>query len=195
MSRIYTRRGDAGQTSDAQGRRQRKDALPVEVNGTIDELNSVIGLARAAVPAADDRLSRLLLELQHDLFRLGATLAGAADQPGRASTLTAADVQRLEGWIDRCQAELKPLRHFILPGGSAAAAGLHVARTVCRRAERRLVALAAVQPVAADVLAFVNRLSDLLFVLARWANHLAGIPDAIWPPGSSAPPEAAPSPP
>jgi len=177
MGKIYTRTGDEGETGAADGRRERKDSVRVEANGTIDELNSVIGLVRAWLPAADAELDEILGAVQHDLFRLGSHLANA--KAGRLS-LTSADVTRLEDWIDKATDELTPFRHFILPGGCPAAAGLHLARTVCRRAERCLVAFAADRPVAPEAMAYANRLSDLLFVLARQANQRAGVPDVPW---------------
>lgn len=179
MGRIYTRRGDEGETGTADGRRERKDSLRVETNGTIDELNSVIGLVRAWLPTSDAGIDEILGTVQHDLFQLGAHLA--SPDPARPS-LTAADVKRLEDWIDKTSDELSPLRQFILPGGCPAAAGLHLARTVCRRAERCLVALAADRPLTPEVMAYANRLSDLLFVLARQANRNAGVPDVPWAP-------------
>ncbi len=177
MANIYTRTGDAGETGAADGRRERKDSARVEANGTIDELNSAIGLVRSWLPTTDAELDDILGAVQHDLFRLGSHLAGAG--AGHLG-LMPADVKRLEDWIDKVTDALTPLRGFILPGGCPAAAGLHLARTICRRAERRLVAFSADRPVAPEAMAYANRLSDLLFVLARWANQRAGRPDVPW---------------
>jgi cob(I)alamin adenosyltransferase len=177
MAKIYTRTGDEGETGAADGRRERKDSARVEANGTIDELNSAVGLVRAWLPTTNAELDDILSAVQHDLFRLGSHIAGA--EAGRPR-LTAADVKRLEDWIDRATDGLTPLRQFILPGGCPAAAALHLARSICRRAERCLVAFAADRPVAPEALAYANRLSDLLFVLARQANQHAGVPDVPW---------------
>jgi cob(I)alamin adenosyltransferase len=178
--RIYTRTGDAGETALFDGTRVRKSDPRVEAYGHVDELNAMLGLARAA--GADPALAEQIVQLQHDLFALGARLADPnARIAGRVrkAALGAEDVRRLEGWIDQAETELAPLRRFVLPGGAPAGAALHVARTICRRAERCIVSLgdAAVDP---DLLAYVNRLSDLLFVLARLANARAGMPEVEW---------------
>jgi len=175
---IYTRGGDAGMTSDAGGRRERKDAPRPEANGTVDELNALVGVARSTDPPAD--VDRMLLRVQNDLLALGAQLARPqADAPGTVG-VGAEDVTRLEEWIDSLQQDLPPLKSFILPGGGVPAAVLQLARTVCRRAERRVVALTDTKPVAPEVLAYLNRLSDLLFVMARRANVHAGQPETPW---------------
>ncbi len=184
MTRIYTRTGDAGETSLFGGRRVPKDDLRVRAYGTIDELNAVLGVARAAGPGSE--IDAVLERLQHHLFDLGAELA----TPPRASPAAAAHAPRvvpswvegLERDIDRFEDNLPPLRQFILPGGTPAAATLHLARTVARRAEREIVTLAAREPLNPELLKFVNRLSDLLFVLARAANQAAGHPDTAWHP-------------
>ena len=177
--KLYTRTGDAGETSLFGGTRISKKAPLVDAYGEVDELNAWLGLARASRvdPAIDDEL----VHLQCDLFALGAQLADPADKiAARVTKATVADedVARLEGVIDRLEAELPPLRRFILAGGTPAGAALHVARTVCRRAERRIVALD--PPVDPVLLRYVNRLSDLLFVLARAVNHRGGVPEAEW---------------
>lgn len=182
MTRIYTKTGDAGETGLFGGRRVRKDDPRVCAYGAVDELNAVLGVARAAgTPASIDPV---LERLQHYLFDLGSELAtppaAAAAAGGHASHVTAAWVEALEREIDRFDDALPPLRVFILPGGTPAAAALHHARTVARRAERKIVSLAAREPVNPDLLKFVNRLSDLLFVLARATNHAAGRPDVEW---------------
>jgi cob(I)alamin adenosyltransferase len=178
--KIYTRTGDAGETALFDGTRVRKSDPRVEAYGHVDELNAMLGLARAS--GADGMLAEQLVLLQHDLFALGARLADPnARIAGRVRkvALGGDDVRRLEAWIDEAEAHLEPLRRFILPGGSPAGAALHVARTLCRRAERHIVSLGegAVTP---DLLAYVNRLSDLLFVLARLANARAGVSDVEW---------------
>ncbi len=178
--KIYTRGGDTGQTSLLDGSRVVKADPRVEACGHVDELNAALGLARAAGP--DPSLDARLEHLQRDLLALGAQLADPrsrlAGRVARAS-LGPADIARLEQWIDAADAELPPLTRFVLPGGSAAAAALHLSRTICRRAERHIVALGE-GAVAPDLLAYVNRLSDLLFVLARLANARAGVPDREW---------------
>jgi cob(I)alamin adenosyltransferase len=177
---IYTRTGDSGETALFDGSRVSKAAPRVEAYGDVDELNAVLGVARASGVDAD--VSDRLLAVQRDLFALGARLADPNERiAGRVTkaTLSEADVRRLEAWIDQLEAELPPLRRFVIPGGSPAAATLHLARTVCRRAERRIVELgqAAVEP---PLLAYVNRLSDLLFVLARIVDRRAGRADVEW---------------
>jgi cob(I)alamin adenosyltransferase len=161
LSRIYTRTGDAGDTGLGDGTRVPKDSLRVEAFGCVDELNSHLGLliAQAALPA-DIRAT--LTEVQHELFDLGGELC----IPGHLA-ITEAHIERLEQALDALNAGLPPLQEFILPGGNVAAAGAHVARAVCRRAERRVVSLARVESVNATAVAYLNRLSDLLFVIAR----------------------------
>jgi cob(I)alamin adenosyltransferase len=177
--KIYTRTGDTGDTSLFDGTRARKSDPRVDAYGEVDELNAWLGLARTS--SLDPELTAELIHLQRDLFALGAQLADPADKIAARVTKAAlgdADVARLEQLIDRLEVGLPPLRRFILAGGAPAGAALHVARTVCRRAERRIVALdPAVDPV---LVRYVNRLSDLLFVLARTANHRAGVPEVEW---------------
>jgi cob(I)alamin adenosyltransferase len=178
--KIYTRTGDTGDTSLFDGTRVAKDDARVAAYGEIDELNAALGVARAA--GVDAALDGRLDHLQRDLFALGARLADPRSRIAARVTkaaLTAADIARLETWIDEAEAELTPLRRFILPGGSPAGAALHLARTICRRAERHVVALGP-QAVEADLIAYVNRLSDLLFVLARLANARAGVREVEW---------------
>jgi cob(I)alamin adenosyltransferase len=181
--KIYTRTGDSGETSLFGGTRTRKDDPRVDAYGEVDELNAWLGLARAAAPHAglDAALDAELLGIQRDLFALGAQLADPADKIAprvTKATLGDADVVRLEELIDRVDRDLPPLRRFILAGGAPAGATLHVARTVCRRAERRMVALD--PPIDPVLIRYVNRLSDLLFVLARAANQRAGVPEVEW---------------
>jgi len=155
-----------------------KDALRVEAYGAVDELNAHLGAVRAQTADADT--AELLDEIQHRLFDLGAELATPAGAGGAGPAIGDDAIDRLERAIDRLQAPLPPLREFILPGGTGLAAALHVTRTVCRRAERRLVTLAREETVRADLLRYLNRLSDFLFVLARAANARAGRPDVTW---------------
>jgi cob(I)alamin adenosyltransferase len=175
--KIYTKTGDAGETGLFGGQRVTKDALRVHAYGTVDECNAVLGVARAAL--ADAELSELIGTLQEQLFTVGADLATPGGSPN-IPRVGAAEIAFLEATIDRLEADLAPLRQFILPGGSAAAAQLHVARTVCRRAERWAVGLAREESLNLELLAYLNRLSDLLFVLARAANSRAGIDDTPW---------------
>ena len=177
--KIYTRTGDTGETSLFSGDRARKDDPRIDAYGEIDELNAWLGLVRAS--PIDSALDQALAALQRDLFALGAQLADPADKLAPRVTNAVIDddhILRLEQLIDQLESELPPLRRFILAGGTAAGAALHVARTVCRRAERRMVAL--VPPVDPVLLRYVNRLSDLLFVLARAANHRGGVPEKEW---------------
>lgn len=176
--KIYTKTGDNGETGLFAGPRVRKDAPRIEAYGTIDELNAVLGCARCQpLPAEVDAL---LATVQNELFNLGAELATLDPGKLQLAVISAAHIAALEAAIDRFEAHLTPLRQFILPGGSAGAAWLHLARTVCRRAERRLVALAAAETISPHLLVYLNRLSDLLFVLARTANRAAGLADAPW---------------
>ena len=177
--KLYTRTGDAGETSLFDGTRVSKSDSRVDAYGEVDELNAWLGLALAS--RLDDDLAAEIVQLQRDLFALGAQLADPADKITDRVTKAALgdnDVARLEQVIDRLEADLPPLRRFILAGGSPAGAALHVARTVCRRAERRMVALQ--PPVDAVLVRYVNRLSDLLFVLAREVNHRAGAAETEW---------------
>ena len=186
LNRIYTRSGDDGTTSLGNNERRKKYDLRVEAYGTLDEVNAVIGLARLHV-AGDAALDSPLGRVQNDLFDVEADLCLSEKGPGGARlTVTDAQVAWLEQEIDRLNADLAPLRSFVLPGGTAAAAYLHVARTVCRRAERIMVRLAdqAGEGVSAPSLKYVNRLSDFLFVAGRYANH-KGATDVLWVPGQN----------
>ena len=179
--KIYTRTGDAGGTALFGGTRVSKADARVAAYGDVDEVNACLGAVRAQEDLAAD-ISALLEQLQKDLFAIGARLADPAEKiADRVSkvAVTDVDIRRLEDWIDHFEAELPPLRRFILPGGNRAGALLHLSRTVCRRAERSIVALGA-DNVDAHLLAYVNRLSDLLFVLARAANHRAGQLEVEW---------------
>jgi cob(I)alamin adenosyltransferase len=183
LTRIYTRGGDAGETSLGDGRRVPKHALRVAAYGTVDEANAAIGIARLhADAAADEMLGRI----QNDLFDLGADLC--TPEGGRRSAgalrIVAAQVERLEREIDQMNATLSPLESFILPGGTAAAAYLHLARTVTRRAERLVSELTCTEPVNPETLKYLNRLSDHLFVLGRRVND-NGARDVLWRPGAN----------
>ena len=183
MAKIYTRTGDTGETSLLGGRRVRKDDLRIETIGSVDEVNAALGVVRMELTRsgiAPIGLDELLAQVQHRLFDLGAELAMPPAAGAGICTLSDADASVLEAAIDGQEANLAPLRTFILPGGSAAAAHLHLARCVCRRAERRLVELAAADPVRSQLIRYVNRLGDLLFVLARAANQANRVPDVTW---------------
>jgi cob(I)alamin adenosyltransferase len=180
LVKIYTRTGDTGDTSLLGGDRVSKAEPRVAAYGDVDELNACLGAARSAL--ADEGLASMLQRIQQDLFAVGARLADVRRRVADRAVKTAvgdADIRRLEEWIDRLEEELPPLRRFILAGGSAGGASLHVARAVCRRAERSVVRLGA-EAVEPEVLVFLNRLSDLLFVMARAANHRAGVPEIEW---------------
>ena len=183
LTRIYTRGGDAGDTHLGDMSRVRKTSPRVVAYGDVDELNSALGLARAQglPPPADGWLA----EVQNDLFDLGADLAVPEGGEGGRERLRvqAAQVARLERWCDAANAELAPLESFVLPAGGPGGAALHLARAVCRRAERATVALADAEPVNPQAIAYLNRLSDLLFILARVANREAG-GDVMWEPGA-----------
>lgn len=171
------------------GRRVSKDELRVEAYGTVDELNSALGLVVAKLPEAMQDWRDPLVTVQSDLFTIGAILAtpkADAAKAGRVPELAEARVEALEDWIDRLDEELQPLRAFVLPGGSESAATLHLARSVCRRAERRVVGLAKLEEVEPVVIKFLNRLSDFLFTLARAANARLGVADVEWHPGAGA---------
>jgi cob(I)alamin adenosyltransferase len=183
LSRIYTKTGDAGDTALGDGRQVSKDHLRIEAIGAVDELNAVLGLLMAHDPHLTEH--GLVLSIQNDLFDLGADLclpAVPGEKPGEKLRVTAAESEKLEAAIDRLNADLKPLTSFVLPGGSPAAARCHLARTVCRRAERIVVTLMRAEPVNPHLLVYLNRLSDLLFVLARTFNH-QGRGDILWQPG------------
>jgi cob(I)alamin adenosyltransferase len=184
LNRIYTRAGDAGTTRLASGAQVSKTDLRVSAYGDVDETNAAIGLARCWT-REDATLDPILARAQNELFDLGADLAtppAGTERP--ALRILDSQVTRLESEIDALNSRMAPLASFVLPGGSPAAAALHVARTVCRRAERAAVALAAREPVGAEALKYLNRLSDLLFVAARFAND-EGRGDVLWTPGGT----------
>ncbi|PTQ78018.1 ATP:cob(I)alamin adenosyltransferase [Nitrosospira multiformis] len=179
LTRIYTRTGDDGTTGLGDGTRSSKQSLRVEAMGTVDELNSFIGLLLAETLDGETRIK--LEDIQHDLFDLGGDLC----IPGRI-TINAGQVNRLEAQLDHYNEALPALREFILPGGIRAASLCHVARAVCRRAERRLVELYQAETSVSVHLQYLNRLSDFLFVLCRFLNRLQGVEDVMWQPGKTA---------
>ena len=177
--KIYTRTGDDGTTGVLGPGRVLKSAPRVEAYGQVDELNATLGVARTL--DAERWLEAELGSIQPALFRLGAELATTApDLLAKLSRIEDADATQLERWIDRLEADLPPLTKFILPGGTPLAAELHRARTVCRRAERALVALKQAETVEPRLIVYLNRLADLLFVMARWCNHRANVPETEW---------------
>lgn len=180
ITKVYTRTGDDGTTGLGGGQRVAKDSPRIEAYGTVDELSSTIGAALAL--GLDPRLTETLTRTQNDLFNLGSDLCilqeDKAERP--VPVIEERHVEALERLMDDLAAELSPLENFILPGGSPGAAQLHVARTVCRRAERVTIALARLEPVGPFVVKYLNRLSDALFVMARYENLRQGIPDVLW---------------
>ena len=183
LTRIYTRGGDKGQTSLGRGERVAKHDLRVEAYGTVDELNAVIGMARSVIARGEPDV--MLARIQNDLFDLGADLCTVKAKRGQpALRIVPEQTARLEREIDAMNAELSPLNSFILPGGSEASAWLHLARTVARRAERRMTQLAVKQTVSPEAIKYINRLSDHLFVLARRLND-NGAADVLWVPGGN----------
>jgi cob(I)alamin adenosyltransferase len=182
LTRIYTRAGDGGGTLLASGREVSKDAPRVEAYGAVDELNAQVGVALAL--GLDERLAEALRRIQNELFHLGADLATpfAAKPEIQVPRIEARHVDALESQIDELNAVVGPVENFILPGGSPAAAALQVARAVCRRAERRVVTLSRDEQIGDQVVPYLNRLSDTLFVMARFTNHLQGVEEPLWDP-------------
>jgi len=192
INRVYTRQGDGGETGLAGGQRVPKDGPRIEAYGTVDELNAFVGAARATInwlapeePALAP-LAAILLRVEHELFNLGSILATLPeDVHPRQARVTDAEVAQLEAEMDRMNAELPPLRSFVLPGASRLNAELHVCRTVCRRAERRTVTLARAESVPPEAVRYLNRLGDALFVWSRWASHVTGDAETLWQPNQS----------
>jgi cob(I)alamin adenosyltransferase len=180
--KIYTKTGDKGDTSLFGGQRVPKDALRIEAYGTVDELNSVLGIVRA--DNKNEQIDTILSGVQNELFELGADLATprSGANTKQIKRIEEKHSQHLEESIDALEAHLKPLKTFILPGGSPVAARLHFARTVCRRAERTVVRLSRNEDIGEGITIYLNRLSDLLFVMARYANHAANVPETKWKP-------------
>jgi cob(I)alamin adenosyltransferase len=183
LTRIYTRAGDSGETSLGDGSRVSKLDPRIEAYGTVDELNATLGVAIASDPPSE--LRSWLERIQNELFDLGADLSVPLDDSRERLRVDGAQVEWLEQCCDVVNEDLEPLRSFVLPGGTELAARLHVARTVCRRAERRAIALAQEHAVNPTAIAYLNRLSDLLFILARAANAAAGHDEPLWRPGGS----------
>jgi cob(I)alamin adenosyltransferase len=189
INRVYTRRGDTGDTSLAGGQRVPKDSPRIEAYGTVDELNAAVGLARSSVSGHAELaiLDGMLLRVQHELFNLGSILATLPDDVHpRQPQVTEAEVEQLEREMDEMNEQLVPLRSFVLPGGSRLNAELHLCRTVCRRAERLCVALGRSEPVPPEAVRYLNRLSDAFFVWSRWASHAALEPETLWEPNQAA---------
>ncbi len=184
LTKIYTKTGDSGTTGLGGGQRVAKDSIRVATYGTVDELNSHLGVALAA--GLCERLTTELAGIQNQLFDLGADLATPATSQARhpVPTVTAGHIETLEHLIDELNEVVGPLTNFLLPGGAPGAAQLHVARTVCRRAEREATTLAREESIGATVLPYLNRLSDALFVMARFENHERGVPEPLWQPGA-----------
>lgn len=187
ITKVYTRAGDGGETHLVGGKRVAKDSLRVEAYGVIDELNSTVGLARVFNEECRDAgeahqfLDQVLCQLQDELFDLGSELATPPEffQDGMYR-VGEAEIERLEKWIDQCQEDLEPLKSFVLPGGGRIGAYLHQCRTVCRRAERDMLRLSREEEINRNALKYINRLSDLFFVLSRWIAKQTGEPEYLW---------------
>ncbi len=193
LNRIYTKRGDTGETSLAGGQRVPKDSARIEAYGTVDELNAFTGLAVISCEemiVRDPRIGLLLVILrrvQHELFNLGSILATLPeDVHPKQARITPAEISQLEREIDGMNESLPPLRSFVLPGGTRLNAELHVTRTICRRAERLLIALTRVEDIPREAIQYLNRLSDAMFVWSRWVNHAVGAPEILWQPNEAA---------
>jgi cob(I)alamin adenosyltransferase len=193
LNRIYTKRGDHGETSLAGGQRVSKDEPRIDAYGTVDELNAFVGLARISVESLASsharlgKLAAILLRVQHELFNLGSILATLPeDVHSRQARITEIEVGQLEREIDEFNAALPPLRSFVLPGGTRVNAELHVCRTVCRRAERLLIALRRREAVPDENVHYLNRLSDAIFVWSRWVNHELDVEEVLWEPNRAA---------
>ena len=193
LNRIYTKRGDSGETGLAGGQRVLKSSLRIECYGTVDELNSFVGLALVSCQeqvGQDPRvglLSSMIRRVQHELFNLGSILATKAeDVHPKQARITPIEIAQLEREIDAMNEDLPPLRSFVLAGGNRLNAELHIARTICRRAERLLVALAREESVPPEAIQYLNRLSDAMFVWSRWANFVLHMPEVLWDPNQAA---------
>jgi cob(I)alamin adenosyltransferase len=193
LNRIYTKRGDAGETSLAGGQRVPKDSPRIEAYGTVDELNALVGLAHASCEQLLGTnlqmgvLLAILRRVQHELFNLGSILATKPeDVHPKQPRITPVEVEQLEREIDAMNEELPPLRSFVLSGGTRLNAELHVTRTVCRRAERLLVALSRAEEVPPETIRYLNRLSDAMFVWSRWVNCMLNAPEVLWEPNEAA---------
>jgi cob(I)alamin adenosyltransferase len=187
LNRIYTKTGDKGETHLAGGQRVAKDSLRIECYGTVDELNAFAGMACISAEERIPELAAILRRVQHELFNLGSILATLPkDVHQKQARITGAEIEQLEKEIDRMNADLAPLRSFVLPGGSRLNTELHACRTICRRAERLAVSLAREEETPAEAVQYLNRLSDAFFVWSRWANHVLGVPEVLWEPNKAA---------
>jgi cob(I)alamin adenosyltransferase len=187
LNRIYTRRGDRGETSLVGGQRVSKSALRIECYGTVDELNAFMGMACVSASESLPEFAGVLRRIQHELFNLGSILATLPeDVHPKQPRVTSVEIEQLEREIDDMNEELGPLRSFVLPGGSRLNTELHACRTICRRAERVAVRLADEETVPAEAIQYLNRLSDALFVWSRWVNHRLGLAEVLWSPNESA---------
>ncbi len=187
LNRIYTKAGDHGQTHLAGGQRVDKDSLRIECYGTVDELNAFVGMAGISASERIPELAAILGRVQHELFNLGSILATKPeDVHPKQARITPAEIDQLEKEIDRMNADLAPLRSFVLPGGSRLNTELHACRTICRRAERIAVSLAREEKIPPEIIQYLNRLSDAFFVWSRWANHVLGVPEVLWEPNQAA---------
>jgi cob(I)alamin adenosyltransferase len=190
LNRIYTKTGDQGQTQLAGGQRVSKDSARIECYGTVDELNAFVAMAAISAASANESVPELvpiLRRVQHELFNLGSILATQpADVHPKQARVTAAEVRQLEIEIDRMNADLAPLRSFVLPGGTRINTELHACRTICRRAERLAVSLGRDEPIPPEAVQYLNRLSDAFFVWSRWVNRALGVPEVLWEPNKSA---------
>ncbi len=187
LNRIYTRRGDSGDTSLAGGQRLPKDNLRIECYGTVDELNSFVGMACLTAADSLPELAAILKRVQHELFNLGSILATLPeDVHPKQARVTHIEIEQLEKEIDAMNDGLPELRSFVLPGGTRLNTELHVCRTVCRRAERLAVSLSREEQTPEDAVRYLNRLSDALFVWSRWVNHQLGVEEVLWEPNRSA---------
>jgi cob(I)alamin adenosyltransferase len=187
LNRIYTKSGDQGETHLAGGQRVAKDSLRIECYGTVDELNAFTGMACVSAEESLPELAAILRRVQHELFNLGSILATRPeDVHPKQARITGAEIERLEKEIDQMNADLAPLRSFVLPGGSRLNTELHACRTICRRAERLAVSLAREEETPAEAVQYLNRLSDAFFVWSRWANHVVGVPEVLWEPNKAA---------
>ncbi len=187
LNRIYTKMGDQGQTHLAGGQRVSKDSLRIECYGTVDELNAFVGMACVTAGEAVPELAPILRRVQHELFNLGSILATKPeDVHPKQARITPLEIEQLEREIDRMNADLAPLRSFVLPGGSRLNTELHACRTICRRAERIAVSLAREEPIPPEAIQYLNRLSDAFFVWSRWVNYVLGVPEVLWEPNQAA---------
>ena|SRR5579859_6290996 len=187
LNRIYTKAGDQGQTHLAGGQQVSKDSPRIECYGTVDELNAFTGMAAISAAEIVPALVPILRRVQHELFNLGSILATKPeDVHPHQARITAAEIRQLETEIDGMNADLAPLRSFVLPGGTRLNTELHACRTICRRAERLAVTLARDEPIPPEAVQYLNRLSDAFFVWSRWVNHTLGVAEVLWEPNQSA---------